>query len=59
MDLPDTVRSVVIGADADDAGRAAADKAVAAFVTQGREARVIYPIDPAKDFNQELQEASR
>lgn len=57
MRLPSVVRSVVIGADADDAGRAAAHKAAEAFRSEGREVRIIYPLTPAKDFNAELQGA--
>ncbi len=57
MVLPDLVRSVVIGGDADDAGRVAAERAAAAFANVGREARIIYPSDGAKDFNDELRGA--
>lgn len=57
MSLPVAVRSVVIGADADDAGRRFAAKARDKFVSEGRGVRVIYPTGGAKDFNQELQEA--
>lgn len=59
MRLPPAVQSIVIGADADDAGRDAAKKAMEAFTAQGREVRIIYPLSPAKDFNQELMEANR
>lgn len=54
MVLPDTVRSVVIGGDADEAGRIAAEKAASAFYQGGREVRIIYPSDGFKDFNDEL-----
>jgi DNA primase len=57
MALPALVRSVVIGADADEAGRMAADRAAAAFVSAGREVRVIYPGGGAVDFNAELMGA--
>jgi DNA primase len=52
--LPDLVRSVVIGADNDDTGRAVARKAGEAFALQGRDARIIFPTAPHKDFNAEL-----
>ncbi len=54
MALPVEVRSVVIGADADEAGRIAAERAAATFASHGREARIIYPSGGAKDFNAEL-----
>lgn len=54
MELPEPVRSVVIGADADNAGRRFASKALDKFVAEGRAVRVIYPADGAKDFNEEL-----
>lgn len=54
MVLPPDVRSVVVGGDADEAGRAAAEKAAIAFVNAGRDVRVIYPADGHKDFNAEL-----
>ncbi|MBL9065539.1 MAG: toprim domain-containing protein [Sphingopyxis sp.] len=54
MDLPVAVASVVIGADADMAGRRFAAKALDKFVAEGRAVRVIYPADGAKDFNEEL-----
>lgn len=57
MSLPCAVRSVIIGADADEAGRRFAAKARDKFVSEGRAVRVIYPTGGAKDFNQELQEA--
>lgn len=57
MVLPTAIRSVTIGADADEAGRAAAKKAADTIVTTGREARIIYPLAPAKDFNEELMES--
>ncbi len=56
MMLPDPVRSVVIGADNDEAGRRFAAKARDKFMSEGRMVRVILPTNGAKDFNQELQE---
>jgi len=54
MELPGCVADVVIGGDADDAGRSAADAAAEAFAEQGRRVRVIYPASGFKDFNAEL-----
>jgi DNA primase len=53
MRFPDLVRSVAIGGDADDAGRAAAHKASEAYSQRGLAVRVFFPIG-AKDFNAEL-----
>lgn len=58
MDLPQGVNSVVIGADADEAGENAARAAAERFAQQGRSVRIIRPID-AKDFNAELQMGAR
>lgn len=57
MKLPPVINSVVIGADSDATGREAAGKAAHAFREQGRTVRIIYPLAPAKDFNEELMEA--
>jgi len=54
MRLPSVISSVIIGADADATGRDAAQKAAEAFRAAGRTARIIYPLAPAKDFNEEL-----
>lgn len=54
MKLPAVINSVVIGADADEAGRTAAAKAAEVFRQEGRTVRIIYPLTPAKDFNEEL-----
>jgi len=56
MALPDAIRSVIIGADADDAGERSAQAAGQSFADQGRSARIIRPQAGFKDFNQELQE---
>jgi len=56
MFLPEPVRSVVIGADADNAGKRFAAKARDKFMSEGRTVRIIIPTNGAKDFNQELQE---
>jgi DNA primase len=55
MRFPDIVRSVAIGGDNDDAGRAAAIKAAEAYSLRGLSARVFFPV-AGKDFNSELQE---
>lgn len=54
MRFPPEVRSIVIGADNDPAGREAADKAAHAFADRGLTARIIRPVSWAKDFNDEL-----
>jgi len=53
MAFPAGVRSVMIGGDNDDAGRAAARKAADSFALRGLETGMFFPLD-AKDFNQEL-----
>lgn len=55
LTLPATVRSVVIGADGDNAGRVAAEKARDAFEAAGRTVRLVFPSAGYKDFNAELQ----
>lgn len=57
MKFPPVVRSVVIGADGDDAGEREALKAGAAYVAGGLQARIIRPLAGFKDFNAELQGA--
>lgn len=54
VQLPDTVRSIVIGADADMAGQHAAAKAAEAFSRGERDVRIITPDDGAKDWNDSL-----
>jgi hypothetical protein len=53
--LPSSVKSVVIGADPDPAGMAAATKAQISFAEQGVEARVIVPPEGAGDWNDVLR----
>lgn len=53
MELPASVRSVLIGADNDNAGEGAAQKAALAFVSRGLDVRTIYPAQGHKDFNSE------
>lgn len=54
MAFPDEVRSVVIGADNDEAGRVAANAAAEAYVAHGLSVRVTPPPAPAKDWNEWL-----
>lgn len=54
MELPSSVRSVIIGADNDSAGECAAQKAALAFASRGLDVRTIYPAQEHKDFNAEL-----
>lgn len=53
MEFPATVRSVIIGADNDRAGLAAADKAALAFAGRGLIVRIVRPLDGYDDFNSE------
>lgn len=54
MLFPSIVRTVVIGADGDTPGEAAAQAAAGAFVARGVEARILRPAAGFKDFNGEL-----
>ena len=54
MVFPQTVYEIVIGADGDAPGEAAAQKAAAAFATAGHAIRIMRPTPPYKDFNAEL-----
>ncbi len=56
MVFAEVTRAVVIGADGDAAGAAAADKAAAAFTALGLATRIMRPTPPFKDFNAELME---
>lgn len=56
MALPPEVRSVVIAADADLAGRRAAAAAARRWMAEGRAVRVAVPDTPGQDFN-DLQAA--
>lgn len=58
MLFPAGVRSVAIGGDADDPGRAAVLKAGEAFALRGITARGFFPVN-AKDFNDELMKGVR
>jgi hypothetical protein len=54
VELPSEVRTVVIGADNDEAGRRAATEAACRFIDEGRDGRIAYPPDGFKDFNEAL-----
>jgi DNA primase len=54
MTFAPVTRTIVIGADADEAGEAAAAKAAAAFDNAGLTTRIMRPTPPHKDFNAEL-----
>lgn len=51
LQLPERVRSVVIGADADASGERFAQEAAEAFSLQERRVRIVRPEPPHKDFN--------
>lgn len=57
MELADVTRAVVIGADGDAPGEAAATKAAHAFAAAGRKVRIMRPASGFKDFNAELMES--
>lgn len=54
MELADVTQAVVIGADGDAPGEAAAGKAAHAFTAAGRRVRIMRPSPGFKDFNAEL-----
>ena len=54
LQLPAHITSVVIGADADDAGDKAANEAGQRFAAAGFGVKIIRPSAPFKDFNAEL-----
>jgi DNA primase len=58
MELADVTQAIVIGADSDAAGEAAANKAAHAFAGLGRRVRIMLPAPGFKDFNAELMGAS-
>ena len=55
MQIPPTVKSIVIAADNDAAGSGAAKAAQSAFTSRGITVRTIRPSPPFKDFNDELR----
>lgn len=54
MIFPPSVRSVVIGADGNAPGEAAAQKAAEAYTASGLSVRIMRPTPPFADFNAEL-----
>jgi putative DNA primase/helicase len=54
--LPASVRSIVIAADADPAGRNAAKAAAERWQAEGRRVRVAYPDIAGQDFNDILRD---
>lgn len=59
MQFPPAVRSIVIAADNDPPGLAAADKAARTFAARGLIVRIVRPLDGCDDFNTELARGSR
>lgn len=55
VELPFATEDVVIGADNDEAGEAAAQKAARAYAERGCRTRIIRPLPGFKDWNDELQ----
>jgi putative DNA primase/helicase len=53
--LPPEVRAVVIAADADEAGKKAADAAADRWRAEGRRVRIARPDQPGQDFNDILR----
>jgi DNA primase len=53
VEFPPVVRAVVIGADGDAPGEAAAQKAAEAYACRGLAVRIMRPAHPHKDFNAE------
>lgn len=54
MRLPNLIGAVVIGADNDESGQEAAERAAEAFHDQGRHVRIMSPGKAYKDFNAQL-----
>jgi putative DNA primase/helicase len=54
VELPVAVRTVIIAADNDEAGRKAANEAACRFLREGRDGRIAYPPEGFKDFNEAL-----
>jgi putative DNA primase/helicase len=52
--LPDTIREVIICADNEPTGIAAAQDAARRFIAEGRQAKIRIPPDGCKDFNDYL-----
>lgn len=54
VQLPAGVRSVVVAHDNDASGKAAGKKAADNLAGEGRQVRLIQPLSPFKDFNEEI-----
>jgi hypothetical protein len=54
LELPPEVRTVIVAADNDKAGRQAANEAACKFVREGRDGRIAWPPSGFKDFNDAL-----
>jgi len=59
IELPSLGKTVVIAADTDVAGLAAAEEAARVYSRSGRSVRIIRPSAPYKDFNEQLQDQAR
>lgn len=59
LKLPASVLDVVIGADNDEAGETAAQRAAETFAAQGRTVRILRPLAGFKDFNDEMRGIKR
>jgi DNA primase len=59
MQMPASVSRVVIGADNDAPGRAAAVRAGERFASEGRNVRIMRPDPPFKDWNDQLRGVPR
>jgi hypothetical protein len=57
VQLPASVREVIIAADADETGESAAFRAAQKFIREGRSVRIARPSRPGADFNDRLKEA--
>ena len=55
VQLPEIAREVIIAADGDEPGRAAADEAARGFLSQGRRVRIAVPPAGTGDFNDVLK----
>lgn len=53
--IPEGATSIIIGADRDDAGEAAAQAVAQRLAAEGRTVRIIRPLPGYKDWNAELQ----
>ena len=54
VQLPAGVRSVVVAHDSDETGKSAGKEAADRLAGEGRQVRLIQPLPPFKDFNEEI-----